>query len=81
MRSVGLFEAKNGLSALIERVSQGEEIMITRRGQKVAMLVPANRRSKRSARQVVEHIRQARKGARLPKGFTIHELIKAGRRL
>ena len=81
MRSVGLFEAKNGLSALVERASQGEEIIITRRGHKVAMLVPANRRSKRAPREVVEHIRQARKGARLPKGFTIRQLIEAGRQL
>jgi len=43
MRSVGLFQAKNGLSALVEQVSKGEEIMITRRGQKVAMLVPPSR--------------------------------------
>ena len=48
MRSVGLFQAKNGLSALVERVSKGEEIMITRRGQNVAMLVPASRRSRRA---------------------------------
>jgi prevent-host-death family protein len=81
MRSVGLFEAKNGLSALVERVSHGEEIIITRRGHKVAMLVPANRRSKRAPREVVEHIRQARKGARLPKGFNIRQLIEAGRQL
>jgi prevent-host-death family protein len=81
MRSVGLFEAKNGLSALIERVSLGEEIIITRRGHKVAMLVPANRRLKRAPREVVEHIRQARKGARLPKGFNIRQLIEAGRQL
>jgi len=81
MRSVGLFEAKNGLSALIERVSQGEEIVITRRGHKVAMLVPANRQAKRAPREVVEHIRQARRGVRLPKGITIRQLIEAGRQL
>lgn len=80
MRTVGLFEAKNGLSALVERVSKGEEIMITRRGQRVAMLVPANRGSKRVARDVVEHIRAARKGARLPKGYTLRRLIEEGRR-
>ena len=55
MRSVGLFQAKNGLSALVEQVSKGEEIMITRRGQNVAMLVPASRRSRRAPREVVEH--------------------------
>ncbi len=81
MRSVGLFEAKNGLSALVERASRGEEIIITRRGHKVAMLVPASRRSKRAPREVVAHIRQVRKGARLPEGFTIRQLIEAGRQL
>jgi prevent-host-death family protein len=80
MRSVGLFQAKNGLSALVERVSKGEEIMITRRGQNVAMLVPASRRSRRAPREVVEHIRQTRKGARLPAGYTLRRLIEEGRR-
>ncbi len=45
MQSVGLFEIKNRLSAFVERASQGEEITITRRGQPVAMLVPAAGRS------------------------------------
>jgi prevent-host-death family protein len=80
MRSVGLFQAKNGLSALVERVSKGEEIMITRRGQEVAMLVPANRRPRRAVRDVVEHIRRTRKGARLPAGYTLKRLIEEGRR-
>ena len=80
MRSVGLFEIKNRLSAFVERASQGEEITITRRGQPVAMLVPAAGRSNRSARVVVDHLRAVRKGARLPKGYTIRRLIEEGRR-
>lgn len=80
MRSVGLFQAKNGLSALVERVSRGEEIMITRRGQNVAMLVPATRAPKRSPREIVEHVRKVRKGARLSEGFTLRRLIEEGRR-
>ena len=80
MRSVGLFQAKNGLSALVERASKGEEIMITRRWQNVAMLVPANWRSRRAARDVVEHLREARKGARLPKGYNLKRLVEEGRR-
>ena len=80
MRSVGLFEAKNGLSALVERVSKGEEIVITRRGQKIAMLVPANRRRPRPAAEVVASIRKSRKGVRVPKGFSIRQMIEAGRR-
>jgi prevent-host-death family protein len=80
MRSVGLFQAKNELSALVERVRKGEEIMITRRGQEAAILVPASRRSRRAARDVVEHIREARKGARTPSGYTLRKLVEEGRR-
>lgn len=39
-KSVGVHEAKTHLSRLLERVSAGEEITITRRGEEVARLVP-----------------------------------------
>ncbi|MCL2419019.1 MAG: type II toxin-antitoxin system Phd/YefM family antitoxin [Conexibacteraceae bacterium] len=40
-KSVGVHEAKTNLSKLLERVSAGEEITITRRGEEIARLVPA----------------------------------------
>ncbi len=40
MNDFALFEAKNRLSELIDRVEAGEEITITRRGTPVARLVP-----------------------------------------
>ena len=42
MSEIGLFEAKNKLSALVGRAEKGEEITITRRGTPVAKLVPVN---------------------------------------
>jgi antitoxin (DNA-binding transcriptional repressor) of toxin-antitoxin stability system len=39
MRSVGLAEAKARLSALLDAVESGDEVVITRRGQPVARLV------------------------------------------
>jgi prevent-host-death family protein len=42
-KSVGVHEAKTNLSKLLERVSAGEEIAITRRGEEVARLVPPRR--------------------------------------
>jgi prevent-host-death family protein len=42
MAEIGAFEAKNKLSALLDRVEQGEEIVITRHGRPVAKLVPTN---------------------------------------
>jgi prevent-host-death family protein len=80
MRRIGIFQARNGLPELVQKVSQGEEFMITRRGKGVAMLVPVSRRSRRSPHEVIEHIRQTREGARLPKGYTLRRLIAEGRR-
>jgi prevent-host-death family protein len=40
MTEVGMHEAKSNLSKLVERVEKGEEIVITRRGQPAARLVP-----------------------------------------
>jgi prevent-host-death family protein len=37
---IGAFEAKNTLGALLDRVLEGEEIVITRHGKPVARLVP-----------------------------------------
>jgi len=52
---IGSFEAKNKLSALLERAERGEEIVITRRGRPVAKLVafhePHDRAGARAAAQ------------------------------
>jgi prevent-host-death family protein len=40
-KSVGVHEAKTNLSRLLELVTSGEEVVITRRGEEVARLVPA----------------------------------------
>jgi prevent-host-death family protein len=39
-KSVGVHEAKTHLSRLLEDVAAGEEVIITRRGEEVASLVP-----------------------------------------
>ncbi len=40
MLEVGAFEAKNTLGTLLDRVQNGEEVLITRHGKPVARLVP-----------------------------------------
>lgn len=44
MKSATITEAKNGLSALIDRVRAGESVVITDRGTPVAVLEPVSRR-------------------------------------
>jgi prevent-host-death family protein len=44
MTRIGMHEAKTKLSKLVKRVEGGEEIVITRRGEPAARLVPERRR-------------------------------------
>jgi len=76
--TVGVFDAKTHLNRLLEKVSKGETIRITRRGVPIAKLVPADAGEKEDPGQVVREIRKLRKGATLGK-ITIRELINAGR--
>jgi len=79
MRTIGLFEAKQKLSELVERAGQGEQIGITRRGKLAAMLVPAQTGvSLKEAFADIERIR--RRAKPLPKGMTLKDLIEEGRR-
>lgn len=77
-KAVGLFDAKTHLSALIDRVERGEEILITRHGAAVARLVPAEERRRRDPREAVARIRSLRRGLRLD-GASARELVEAGR--
>ena len=79
MTTVGAFDAKTHLNELLQRASRGETIRITRRGVPVAKLVPPDDGDKENARNLVEDIRQLRKGTTLG-GITIRELIDDGRR-
>jgi prevent-host-death family protein len=81
MKTMGLFEAKQKLSELVERAGEGEQIGITRRGKLAAMLVPAREDNKVSLKEAFADIERIRKRAKpLPKGMTIKDLIEEGRR-
>ncbi len=55
METVGAFDAKTHLSALLERVEQGETIVITRHGRPVAQLSPVERRDPDRIARLIEH--------------------------
>lgn len=77
MRTVGLFEAKQKLSEIVERAAAGEQIGITRRGKLAAIVVPAQ--PKTSLQEIFEDIERIRKRAKLPKGLKVKDLIEEGR--
>ena len=62
MTEVGIFEAKNKLSELVDRAEAGEELIITRRGKPVAKLVPIKAaRDVARARRAGQRIRELAK--------------------
>jgi len=79
MTSVGSFEAKTHLPKLLKRVAKGEKIIITRRGEPVAMLVPPVREPARDVQSVLNELKELRRGNVLG-DMTLRELIETGRR-
>lgn len=80
MSSVGAYEAKTYLAALLDRVERGERITITRHGRPVAELVPATRGASFTVEEAIAGIRSFRAGHTLGEGLTVHDLIAEGRR-
>jgi prevent-host-death family protein len=80
MVTVGSFEAKTHLPQLLERVSRGEKILITRHGKPAAMLVPALAEETTNVEDVIAQIKALRRGNRLGKGLSVRDLIDEGRR-
>jgi prevent-host-death family protein len=79
MREIGAFEAKNTLGSLLDLVEKGEEVAITRRGKRVARLVPdAGTHDVEKARRAAAEIIKMRKGVTLG-GLKIKDLINGGR--
>jgi prevent-host-death family protein len=81
MRKVGLFEAKQKLSELVERASRGERIGITRRGKLEAEIVPAQSEPDTSTiKEIFDNIEKIRRRAKPLRGVTTKDLIEEGRR-
>lgn len=80
MDDVALFDAKNRLSELINRVEAGEEIAITRRGKVVARLVPpAPDAEDKRARKAIAALKASREGVSLGR-LRSQALLREGRR-
>lgn len=79
MATVGSFEAKTHLSALLDRVSKGERITITKHGVPVAMLIPPASEAVADRHRAIETLQRLGRKQSL-KGISIRELIETGRR-
>ena len=69
MGKVTALEAKTRLGELLDRVSHGEEIVITRHDKPVARLVPEGRPSLEQVRKAVADLQKLRSEMRGRRGF------------
>jgi len=79
-KTVGAYEAKTTLPALLELVARGREVIITKHERPVARLIPVGALTN-SDREVFARIRRLRARISLPESETARELIAAGRRI
>lgn len=79
MLTIGAFEAKTHLSALLDRVAAGEEVIITRHGAPVARLVSATRFDRAQIDFALEKLKRLRKHTTLG-GLSWKALRDEGRR-
>jgi prevent-host-death family protein len=78
-KELGIFEAKNRLSELVDQAEKGERVYITRRGKRVAMLTAVEQGVRLDASSLFKAFRafrsRAKRGAE-----SLKDLIEAGRR-
>jgi len=77
MRKIGLFEAKQKLSELVERAAAGERIGITRRGKLAAVIISG--KGEYDVSGIFESLEGIRRRAHRVKGVRVKDLIEEGR--
>ena len=77
--TVGAFEAKTHLSTLLDRVGEGEEVIITKHGKPVARLVSAARVDRARVNDAFDKLKLLRKQTTLG-GLSWQVLRDTGRR-
>lgn len=77
MERVGIYEAKAKLSDLVDQVSRGAEVTITKHGKAVAKLVPAKVGAEVDRKAIMDEIRAFSKTVKLKKRLTLRDLREA----
>ena len=78
-KTVGAYEAKTTLPALLEFVAKGHDVIITKHERPVARLVPVGQPVARG--ELFERVRALRGRLKLARGESAKDLITAGRRI
>ncbi|MDR2730860.1 MAG: type II toxin-antitoxin system prevent-host-death family antitoxin [Treponema sp.] len=79
-QQIGAFEAKTHFSQIIDKVMQGADFIVTRRGKPVAKIVPVGNKPEMTRQEAFEKFAELRKLYRGKSGtFNIREAIEEGR--
>jgi prevent-host-death family protein len=80
-QQIGIFEAKTHLSQIIEKVENGADFIITKRGKPAAKIIPIEQEKKMTRKEAIEEMIELRKHYKgKPGSFNIREAIEDGRR-
>ena len=80
MQSIGIAEAKNNFSALIDLVEKGEEVRITRHGKEVVRMLPVRRKPVITDEQIARELGQIDAlHATIQPGLSLRALLDEGR--
>jgi prevent-host-death family protein len=79
IKTVGAYEVKTHLAAILDQVERGTEFIITRHGKEVARVVPAEQQDKIRIDAAIQKLNELRKGSTLG-GVSWKELRDEGRR-
>jgi prevent-host-death family protein len=78
VEKIGAYEAKTHLPKILERVTKGEQITITKHGLPIAVLRPPSAVRKSSPKKAIMELRKFRIRHRL-EGLSIQTMIEEGR--
>ena len=77
---LGTFEAKTHFSKIIEKVENGSDFIITRRGKPIAKIIPFKQEPEITRSEAIAKLMEMRKFYRGESGsFNIRDVIKEGR--
>ena len=78
---IGAFEAKTHFSQIIQKVENGADFIVTKRGKPVAKIIPFEQEKQMTRKEAIEALREMRKLYRgKPGDFNVREAIEYGRK-
>jgi prevent-host-death family protein len=82
MQQFGAFKAKTHFSELLAEVMRGKKFIITKRGVKVAMIIPFKDQEGKidPVEEAIDTLKALRKGITLGKETSIRKMIEEGRK-